>query len=81
MFQVVAGNKVEVESKEDMKERVKKSPDLYDWFAIAIEGARQRNFKISRIGQSVEVKRKPDSLDKYLAGLKELSQSKHLRTA
>jgi hypothetical protein len=54
LFKVVAGNKVEVESKDDMKERVKKSPDLYDWFAIAIEGARRMGFKIERIGRDVK---------------------------
>jgi hypothetical protein len=37
-----------------MKERIKKSPDLYDWFAILVEGARQRGFKIQRIGAEVE---------------------------
>lgn len=56
MYSVVAGNRVEVESKEDMKERVKKSPDLYDWFAVLVEGARQRGFKIGRIGAQVESK-------------------------
>lgn len=54
MFSVVAGNRVEVEAKDKMKERIKKSPDLYDWFAILIEGSRQRGFKINRIGANVE---------------------------
>lgn len=49
-YETVAGNKYEVERKEDMKERMGKSPDLFDWLAIAIEGARQRGFKIKRIG-------------------------------
>lgn len=55
MFEIVAGNKMEVESKEDMKERVKKSPDLYDWFAIGVEGARRLGFKIQRIGSDVTI--------------------------
>ncbi len=50
MFSIVKGNKVEVEPKEDMNERMGKSPDLFDAFAIAIEGARQRGFAIKRIG-------------------------------
>jgi hypothetical protein len=54
MFKIVAGNKIEVESKDDMKERVKKSPDLYDFFAVAIEGARRLGFKIERIGRNVK---------------------------
>ena len=54
LFSTVKGNKVEVESKDDMKERVKKSPDLYDWFAIGMELARRLGFKIERIGRDVK---------------------------
>ena len=54
LFKIVPGNRIEVESKDDMKERVKKSPDLYDWFSILVEGARQRGFKITRIGAQVD---------------------------
>lgn len=54
LFEVVQGNKVEVESKDDMKERVKKSPDLYDQFAIGVEGARRLGFRIERIGRDVK---------------------------
>ena len=81
LFEIVNGNKVEVESKDEMKMRVKKSPDLYDWFAIAIEGARQRGFKIQRIGQAVEEKRKPDWLDKHMREAKELAKSRQLTMA
>ena len=52
LFKIVAGNKVEVESKDDMKERIKKSPDLFDGLAIGIEGARRLGFQIKRIGRS-----------------------------
>lgn len=55
LFKIVAGNKVEVESKDDMKERIKKSPDLYDTFAIGVEGARRLGFKIARIGGEIEI--------------------------
>ena len=81
MFSVVSGNRVEVESKDEMKERIRKSPDLYDWFAIAIEGARQRGFKIQRIGSAVEQKRKPDWFDKRQQELAELHESRQLQTA
>lgn len=51
-YSLVAGNKIEVESKHDPKarERMPQSPDLYDWFVTLIEGARQRGFKIGRLG-------------------------------
>lgn len=50
----VRGSMIEVEPKDEMKERVKKSPDLFDTLAILVEGARQRGFKIKRIGAEVE---------------------------
>lgn len=55
IYKVVAGNKTEVEPKEDMMERINRSPDLFDQLAISLEGARQRGFKIRRMGQEMEV--------------------------
>lgn len=46
----VAGGKIEVETKDDMKERMGKSPDLFDWLAIAVEGCRRSGFQIQRLG-------------------------------
>ncbi len=60
MFSIVSGNRTEVEPKDDMKERCKKSPDLYDWFAIAVEGCRQRGFQIKGAGSGVVSKKKPE---------------------
>lgn len=79
LFRVVAGNKIEVEPKDEMKERIKISPDLYDWFAIGIEGARQRGFKIQRIGQAIEQKKKPDDLDKMLKDHREMTSRRQLQ--
>jgi hypothetical protein len=42
--------KTKVETKDDLKDRTGKSPDLADALAIGIEGARQRGFQISRLG-------------------------------
>jgi hypothetical protein len=46
------GSKYFIESKHDKKarERMVRSPDLYDQFVTLIEGARQRGFKILRLG-------------------------------
>jgi hypothetical protein len=52
-YKTVAGDKIEVEPKDELKERMGKSPDLFDWLAIALEGARQRGFKIKRLGADV----------------------------
>lgn len=56
IYEIVAGNKIQVEpksdpkKKEDLKRRLGKSPDLFDTLAIGIEGARQRGFIINRLG-------------------------------
>ena len=49
----------ELETKDDMKERVKKSPDLFDTLAILVETARRLGFEISRIGKDMKSD-KPD---------------------
>lgn len=46
----VKDDKIEVESKIDMKERTRKSPDLGDWASLILEMARRRGFEISRLG-------------------------------
>lgn len=51
-YGITAGNKLFVESKHDPKarERMGRSPDLYDWLVTLVEMARQRGFKIQRLG-------------------------------
>lgn len=49
----VPGGKVEVEPKDEMKERIGFSPDLFDAFVVGIEGARQRGFNIGRLGEVI----------------------------
>jgi hypothetical protein len=48
-WKTVKGNKTEIESKVEMKERTGRSPDLFDWLATAVEGARRRGFQISKM--------------------------------
>ena len=45
-WRIVGKNKIEVESKQDMKEKTGKSPDFYDTFAVGFEGARRLGFII-----------------------------------
>lgn len=49
-WKMTAGNKIEVESKEEMKLKTGRSPDLADAIAIGVFGARQRGFHISKLG-------------------------------
>jgi hypothetical protein len=53
-WSMVAGNKIEIESKRDMKSRTGFSPDIFDWVAIIVEGARRRGFKIMKMANVEE---------------------------
>lgn len=46
----VSGNRIEVETKDKMKVRVGRSPDLFDALVSGVEGARRRGFVIENIG-------------------------------
>ena len=41
--------RIQIETKEDMKKRAGRSPDLADWLAIAIEGCRRNGLQISKL--------------------------------
>ena len=49
-YHEVAGNKIEVKPKEKMRQTLGRSPDLFDWLAVCVEGARQRGFMIAKLG-------------------------------
>jgi len=46
---MVSGNRIEVETKEKMKLKSGRSPDLFDGLVCGLEGARRRGFVIKRI--------------------------------
>lgn len=48
-WKTVSGNKIEVETKDEMKLKTGRSPDLFDALVCGIEGARQRGFSIRRL--------------------------------
>jgi hypothetical protein len=50
VYEEVAGNKIEIEPKDDLKERTGKSPNLFDSLAVGVEMARRHGFKIGRLG-------------------------------
>jgi hypothetical protein len=58
-FKVTAGNKIEVESKVEMKAKTGRSPDLADAVAIGVFGARQRGFMITKLSPQSEKKINP----------------------
>lgn len=77
-WESVANDKKEAESKLEMKERTRKSPDLGDWAAIILEGARRRGFQISRLGGEPKKDVGKSWLTKAQEAHKELVESRQL---
>lgn len=48
-FEITKNDKKKLQTKEDFKLRYGFSPDLADWLAICVEGARRKNFVISKL--------------------------------
>lgn len=57
-WKITSGNKIEVESKEEMKLKTGRSPDLADAVAIGLWGCKQRGFVITRTLAPEEPQRK-----------------------
>ena len=75
-------DKLELETKNDMKERTSgKSPDRFDNLSIGVEGARQRGFKIVRLGSDVYQKKTDDWLDKHTKEYEDFQQKRRLEYA
>jgi hypothetical protein len=73
--------KTEVEPKKDMKERINRSPDLFDNLAICVEGARQRGFKITNESLKAAPKKGVDWLEARLLDEKRLRRERQLELA
>jgi hypothetical protein len=77
-WRLTGSNKIEVESKEDMKEKTGRSPDLFDCLAIGVEGARRLGFVISRMGDQRQRRRAPDPWRELREKHKEVWHGKQL---
>lgn len=82
-YKMVAGNKIEVEPKDEVRERLGSSPDLFDALATGIEGARQRGFQIRMLATVTNDGSSRESSMKYLEELagrqRRLMESKQLK--
>lgn len=74
----VKDDKIEVETKQDMKARMGRSPDLGDWVAGIVEMARRKGFVISKLGSSQAEERNFDWLKQLDRNTRQLHQSKQL---
>lgn len=59
-FKLVSSNRIEIESKQDMKEKTGRSPDIFDGIAVGTEGARRLGFVISRLGGERRFRQRPE---------------------
>lgn len=75
--------KTSVEPKEDTKERLGRSPDLYDAFVVAVEGARRLGFQIKKLVGVATTKQSTmqDFLDAKRKKHKELQKKQQLNYA
>ena len=79
-YKMVAGNKFDVEPKDEMRERIGKSPDLMDSCSLIVEGARRHGFRIERLGAEVDKDTVDDDyLEKESERYKRLIASKLLQ--
>lgn len=53
-YMMIDNKRVDVETKEKTKERMKRSPDLFDMLVVGLEGARRLGFQIASIGSTVK---------------------------
>ena len=70
-WKMVSGNKIEIESKDEMKLKTGRSPDLADALAIGVFGARQHGFIINKL--AMENPTKHDTND-WRRKLREISK-------
>jgi hypothetical protein len=54
LYKAMAGNRLSVEPKDEVKLRLGRSPDLADAFVVAIEGARRLGFALGNLDASVK---------------------------
>ena len=81
----IRGDKMAVEpktgtaTKPGMKQRVGFSPDLADWLATAIEGARRRGFEIKKLGAAKTEDKDDDWFQTEAKQFRDTIQSKLLQ--
>lgn len=77
----VKGDRIEIETKIEMRKRTGKSPDLADMIVTGIEGARRRGFVISKLGLVKPSPPKETFIQKQAEALAKLKKSRQLQNA
>lgn len=78
----VSGDRIELETKREMKERIGRSPDLMDWLVIIVEMARRRGFQISKLANEPEdTETTADYLEELAARMRKVHRAHELNHA
>lgn len=77
----VKGDKIEAETKRDMRTRTGISPDLADMLVTGIEGARRRGFQISKLAAPVKSSKSSDWLAAEADAYAKMQTTKELKLA
>lgn len=80
-WKYVKGNRIEVETKADMKLRTGHSPDRFDWLVTAVEGARRKGFEISSMSAKEVDGARGDWLELELEKHRKWAKKRELRYA
>lgn len=76
---MVTGNRVEVESKDKTKQRMGRSPDLFDSLGVGIEGARTLGLQIQRLAEPMDAAKFDQLLRQMADNYQRLHRAKHLQ--
>lgn len=71
-WKMVRGDRIEIETKDETKERMGRSPDMADWLVTAIEGARRKGFVIVKLSTDAG-----DDEPDWLSDLKQKARDWH----
>lgn len=74
-------NRISVETKQKMKERIGRSPDLGDWACLCLEGARRLGFEIQKLPNGEVTTNEQEWLQKELDRHKSYMQRRELKYA
>jgi len=76
----VSGDRIELETKAETKKRMGRSPDLADWLAIGVEGARRLGFMIEMLREAKDpTEDAEDWLEKELSKFKTYVKKSELK--
>lgn len=79
-WSMIKNERRDVETKIEMKERIGRSPDLFDWLSICVEGCRRKGFQISKLAQAIINNSSSTKFQKESKAYSEMLKSRQLQS-